>query len=97
MRVLVNTRLLIKNKLEGIGWFTFETFKRITQNNPNVEFIFLFDRPFHQDFVFGENVIPVKKVYHQGIQFCGICGLKKQLIQLLINTNPMFLFRLMDT
>ena len=61
MRVLVNTRLLIKNKLEGIGWFTFETFKRITQNNPNVEFIFLFDRPFHQDFVFGENVIPVKK------------------------------------
>ena len=61
MRVLVNTRLLIKNKLEGIGWFTLETFKRITQNNPNVEFIFLFDRPFHQDFVFGKNVIPVKK------------------------------------
>jgi len=61
MRILVNTRLLLKNKLEGIGWFTFETLKRMVKNNPNVEFIFLFDRPYHQDFVFGDNVTPISK------------------------------------
>lgn len=59
MRVLVNTRLLLKNKLEGIGWFTFETLKRITQNNPNDEFIFLFDRPFDNQFIFSTNIEPV--------------------------------------
>ena len=59
MRIAVNTRLLLKGKLEGIGWFTFETLKRMTQNHPEHEFIFIFDRPFDQDFIFAENVTPV--------------------------------------
>ena len=59
MRIAVNTRLLLKGKLEGIGWFTFETLKRITQNHPEHEFIFIFDRPFDPDFIFAENVTPV--------------------------------------
>ena len=59
MNIAVNTRLLIKNKLEGIGWFSFEVLKRITISHPEHQFFFLFDRPFEQDFVFSENVTPV--------------------------------------
>ena len=56
MKIIVNTRLLIKNRLEGIGVFTAETLKIITKNNPKVEFIFLFDRKFDQQFIFEKNV-----------------------------------------
>jgi glycosyltransferase involved in cell wall biosynthesis len=59
MRIAVNTRLLIPNKLDGIGWFTFETLKRICQNNPSVQFYFLFDRPFSKEFIFSDNIEPV--------------------------------------
>ncbi len=46
-------------KLDGIGWFTFETLKRITTAHPEVDFIFLFDRKYSQKVIFGENVHPV--------------------------------------
>ena len=59
MVIAVNTRLLLKGKLEGIGWFTYETLKRMTLNHPEHEFIFIFDRPHNQDYVFAENVTPV--------------------------------------
>jgi len=59
LKIAVNTRFLIKNKLEGFGWFTFETLKRITQQHPEHEFIFLFDRPFDEEFIFSKNVTPV--------------------------------------
>lgn len=59
MRIAVNTRLLLKGKLEGIGWFTFETLKRMTQNHPEHEFIFIFDRPYNEEYIFSENVTPV--------------------------------------
>ncbi len=59
MRIAVNTRLLLKGKLEGIGWFTLETLKRMTINHPEHEFIFIFDRPYNQDYIFAENITPV--------------------------------------
>ncbi|MBN8702687.1 MAG: glycosyltransferase family 4 protein [Bacteroidetes bacterium] len=59
MKIAVNTRLLIDNKLDGIGWFTYETIKLITQNHPEHEFIFLFDRKYSDEFIFGKNVTPV--------------------------------------
>ncbi len=59
MRIAINTRLLLKNKLEGIGWFTIETMKRITCNHPEHEFIFIFDRPYSSEFIFSKNIIPV--------------------------------------
>lgn len=59
MKVAVNTRLLLKNRLEGIGWFTFEIFRRVVKNHPEVEFYFLFDRPFDSSFVFEKNVKPI--------------------------------------
>jgi glycosyltransferase involved in cell wall biosynthesis len=59
LEIVVNTRLLIKNKLEGIGWFTNETLKRITTNHPNDHFIFLFDRDFDEEFIFSDNITPL--------------------------------------
>jgi len=59
LKIAVNTRLLLKNKLEGIGWFTYEHFSRIVRNHPEHEFYFLFDRPFDKSFVFAENVKPL--------------------------------------
>jgi len=59
MIIAVNTRLLIKGKLEGIGWFTLETLKRMTVNHPEHQFIFIFDRPWHEDHVFSENITPI--------------------------------------
>lgn len=56
MKIAVNTRFLIKNKLEGIGWFTYESLKRITQQHPEHEFIFLFDREYPEEFIFSPNV-----------------------------------------
>ena len=59
MRIAINTRLLLKNRLEGIGWFTFETLKRIVEQHPEHEYIFLFDRKPHPDFIFSKSVKPV--------------------------------------
>ncbi|MCL2511918.1 MAG: glycosyltransferase family 4 protein, partial [Bacteroidales bacterium] len=59
MKIVVNTRLLLKNKLEGIGWFTYETLKRIVCNHPEHQFVFVFDRAFDSEFVFSDNVTPV--------------------------------------
>jgi glycosyltransferase involved in cell wall biosynthesis len=59
MRIAVNTRFLLNDYLEGYGYFVYETFKRITLNHPEHEFIFIFDRPFDQRFIFSSNIIPV--------------------------------------
>ena len=59
MRIAVNTRFLLKNNLEGYGYFIQETLKHITINHPEHDFIFIFDRPFDSNFVFGKNVTPV--------------------------------------
>ncbi|MDF2455692.1 MAG: rfaG [Cytophagaceae bacterium] len=58
-RIAVNTRLLLEDKMEGIGWFAYETLKRITTDHPEHEFIFIFDRPYSKKFIFNNNVKPV--------------------------------------
>lgn len=59
MKIVVNAQCLIKNKLEGLGWFSYETLKRITVQHPEHEFVFVFDRKWNDDFIFSENVKPV--------------------------------------
>lgn len=59
MQIVVNTRLLLRDKLEGISWFTYQTLSRITKNNPAVHFVFLFDRQFDPEFIFSDNVTPM--------------------------------------
>lgn len=59
MRIGVNTRLLLKGKLEGIGWFTAQTLERMVHQHPEHDFFFFFDRPYDESFVFSTNVTPV--------------------------------------
>jgi len=59
LKIAINTRLLLKDKLEGIGWFSFETLKRITLDHPEHKFYFIFDRPFNKDFIFSDNIEPI--------------------------------------
>lgn len=59
MNIAVNTRLLIKNRLDGIGWFTYESLKRITTQHPEHRFYFIFDREYDPSFLFSDNITPV--------------------------------------
>lgn len=59
MTIAVNTRFLLKGKLEGIGWFTYEVLKRLVKMRPNDQFIFIFDRTYDPDFIFADNITPV--------------------------------------
>ncbi len=56
MLIAVNTRLLIKNRIDGTGWFINETLKRITRDHPEHKFVFFFDRQFSNDFIFSDNI-----------------------------------------
>ncbi|GLR17774.1 glycosyltransferase family 4 protein [Portibacter lacus] len=59
MRIAVNTRVLLKGRMEGVCRYIHETTKRMVRNHPEDEFIFLFDRTFHPSFIYGPNVTPV--------------------------------------
>ena len=56
MRIAVNTRFLIKCKMEGLGWHNYELCKALVKAHPEDEFLFLFDRPFDRSFIFADNV-----------------------------------------
>ena len=58
MKIAVNTRLLVP-KLEGIGWFEYESLRRIVSQHPEHTFYFIFDRDYDERFLFSENVKPV--------------------------------------
>ncbi|HEX6334664.1 MAG TPA: hypothetical protein VFZ78_10590, partial [Flavisolibacter sp.] len=59
MIIAVNTRFMMKDRLEGYGYFTREVFSRIAAWHPEHHFYFLFDRPFDADFVSAPNVTPL--------------------------------------
>jgi glycosyltransferase involved in cell wall biosynthesis len=59
MRIAVNVRVLLKNKLEGVGWYEHEVLSRMVAAHPEDTFIFFFDRPYDPSFVFAKNVEPV--------------------------------------
>lgn len=59
MKIAINTRMLLKNKLEGMGLFTHEVLRRLASRHPENEYYFLFDRPFDPGFIYGENVTPM--------------------------------------
>lgn len=59
MRIGVNTRLLLSGKMDGIGWFTAETLRRIVLAHPEHDFFFFFDRTPDPTFIFSSNVHPI--------------------------------------
>ena len=59
MRIAINTRQLLKGKLDGIGWFTAETARHMVLAHPEHSFFFFFDRKPDPEFLFADNVTPV--------------------------------------
>jgi glycosyltransferase involved in cell wall biosynthesis len=57
MRIGINTRSLLGQKMEGFGNYTLELVARITKAQPEHTFILYFDRPIDPQFSFGSNVI----------------------------------------
>ena len=95
MQIAINTRLLLKDKLEGIGWFTFETVKRIVLKHPEHHYFFLFDRDPHPDFIFSANVTPIvlrpqarhPLLWYFWFEFSVLRFLKKYDIDLLVSPD----------
>jgi glycosyltransferase involved in cell wall biosynthesis len=59
MKIALNARLLIENKMTGMGVFTYETFRRIAASHLEHTFYFIFDRPYSENFITSENIIPI--------------------------------------
>jgi hypothetical protein len=56
MRIALNARHLIKDRLEGVGIVTDEVMSRIVRSHPEDQFDYYFDRKFNARFVHGPNV-----------------------------------------
>ena len=56
MRVAVNARFLIPDKMEGLGWYTFELVSRLVRLYPDWEFVLLYDRPHAHYLINADNV-----------------------------------------
>lgn len=56
MRIGVNARFLIANKLEGIGWYSYHVIKHIIENHPQHEYVLFFDRKPDPYFSFDSSV-----------------------------------------
>ncbi|MEX0968100.1 MAG: glycosyltransferase family 1 protein [Bacteroidia bacterium] len=59
MKIGINARLLVDGKMDGIGWFAYETLRRIVELHPEHQFIYFFDRLFHDKFITSNNITPV--------------------------------------
>ena len=59
MRIAINTRLLIEGKMDGIGWFTYETTRRLVNSHPEHTFYLLFDRRPPANLSLPPNAIPL--------------------------------------
>lgn len=56
-KIAVNTRLLKSGRLEGIGWFTWQSIRRVVKAHPEVEFHFIFDAKPAREFIDFPNVV----------------------------------------
>lgn len=59
MNIAINTRLLLPGKMDGIGWFTYETTRRMVLAHPEHRFFLLFDRRPSEEYRFADNVTMV--------------------------------------
>jgi glycosyltransferase involved in cell wall biosynthesis len=58
MRIALNARHMMQDRLEGIGTVTHEIMSRIVTSHPEDRFDYYFDRPFQSQFIHGPNVMP---------------------------------------
>ena len=60
MRIGVNARVLLSNRMEGVARYIYEVTRRMAMDHPEDEIILFFDRRFDPAFIFGSNVKGVK-------------------------------------
>ena len=56
MKIGVNARFLIKDRLEGFGHYTHEVMSRIVRHHPVDDYHFFFDRKFSTDYLYNDHV-----------------------------------------
>ncbi|MDQ3196440.1 MAG: glycosyltransferase family 4 protein [Pseudomonadota bacterium] len=88
MHIVVNTRLMMKDRLDGIGWFSYETLRRITAGHLEHRFTFVFDRPAAAEFVFSDNVRHVVLPPHAGRPLLTRVWLDVSLYAFLLRAKP---------
>lgn len=55
LHIAINARFLLRDRLEGIGRFSFEVIRRMVQEEPETKFTLYFDRKHDPVFEFGPN------------------------------------------
>lgn len=58
MKIAVNARFLLPGLREGFGRFSHEVLRRMVKSHPEDEFHFFFDRPYQEEYLYAQNVIP---------------------------------------
>ncbi|HEX5002578.1 MAG TPA: glycosyltransferase family 1 protein [Bacteroidia bacterium] len=56
MLIAINCRLLVPEKMDGIGWFTYHVVKQLTFQHPEMRFLLLFDREYPKEVLLNSNV-----------------------------------------
>nr|HRZ50122.1 glycosyltransferase family 1 protein [Bacteroidales bacterium] len=59
MKIAVNMRLVVKGRMDGIGWFSWETMTRMARRHPDHHFLFFFDRKPNPAFILPDNATSV--------------------------------------
>jgi glycosyltransferase involved in cell wall biosynthesis len=56
MKIAVNARFMLRDKMEGFGHYTHEIMSRMVRDHPEDEFYFYFDRKFSRDYLYSDRV-----------------------------------------
>ena len=88
MRIAVNARFMIKDKLEGVGWYTYEIFRRMVKNHPEDEFILIHDRPLAPEYIFADNIKSVKTLIPSRHPFLWYLWFEHAIPNILKKHNP---------
>ncbi len=59
MRIAINTRVLLKGRMEGVCRYIHETVQCMVKAHPEDHFYFIFDRPYGDSFIYSDNVTPI--------------------------------------
>jgi len=59
LRIAINTRVLLKHRMEGVARYVYEISKRMVLTHPEDEFYFFFDRDYDEGFLFADNVTAI--------------------------------------
>jgi len=96
IKIAINTRFLLKGKLEGIGTYSHQILQRLVKQTPEVEFHFLFDREWSEEYIYAKNVIPHKLSPQARHPFLWYWWFEKSVTKWLRN-NPVDLFLSLDS